>query len=64
MEFARELTSHIQRWCAAEKVINFDDLCEMIILEQFKNTLPQRSALYISVQRPSTAVKAAELADA
>lgn len=63
VEFIRDLTSHFQRWCAAAKVASFDGLCELIVLEQFKNILPQRVATYVNEQKPSTAFRAAELAD-
>lgn len=41
----------------------FADLVELIILEQFKNVIPQRIATYLSERKPSTVLKAAELAD-
>ncbi|XP_034078707.1 uncharacterized protein LOC117550381 isoform X2 [Gymnodraco acuticeps] len=63
VEFIRDLTSHFQRWCAAAKVASFDGLCELIVLEQFKNILPQRVATYVNEQKPPTAFRAAELAD-
>ncbi|KAI9525923.1 hypothetical protein NQZ68_002471 [Dissostichus eleginoides] len=37
------------RWCTAAKVASFDGLCELIILEQFKEVIPQRVATYRSV---------------
>ncbi|KAJ4920941.1 hypothetical protein JOQ06_023085 [Pogonophryne albipinna] len=52
-----------ERWCAAAKVASFDGLCELIVLEQFKDILPQRVATYVNEQKPSTAFRAAELAD-
>ena len=63
VEFVHDLTSHFKRWCAAANVNNFDDLGELIVLQQFKNTLPQRIAMYVSEQKSTTAFKAAELAD-
>ena len=63
MEFIRDLISHFQRWCAAGKVTSFDGLCELIVLEQFKDVIPQRVATYVNEQKPSTTLRAAELAD-
>lgn len=33
------------------------------MLQQFKNSIPQRIATYVSEQKPPTVLKAAELAD-
>ena len=63
VEFVRDLTTHFHRWCAAEKVDTFDGLCQLIIMEQFKNVAPQRVATYLNERGPATALKAAELAD-
>ncbi|XP_034001760.1 uncharacterized protein LOC117494871 [Trematomus bernacchii] len=63
VEFVCDLTSHFQRWCAAAKVVSFDGLCELIVLEQFKDVIPQRVVTYVNEQKPSTALRAAELAD-
>lgn len=37
VEFACDLLCHFKRWCTAADVDNFDDLRELIVLEQFKN---------------------------
>ena len=44
MDFARELTNNLSRWCMASDVDDFDSLCNLVILEQFKNSLPSRVA--------------------
>ncbi|KAI9534879.1 hypothetical protein NQZ68_010265, partial [Dissostichus eleginoides] len=38
------------RWCVAAKVASFDGLCELIVLGQFKDVIPQLVATYRSVQ--------------
>lgn len=38
VEFVRDLTSHFKRWCTAANVNNFDDLGELIVLEQYTST--------------------------
>ena len=63
VEFVCELTIHFQRWCSASKVYSFDKLSNLIVLEQFKNSIPERVATYVTEQKPINVVKAAELAD-
>ena len=63
VEFVRDLTCHFQHWCSATKVSSFVSLCELIILEQFKDAIPQSVSIYVNEQKPTTALKAAELAD-
>ncbi len=48
VEYARDLNIHFKRWLAAVNVTNFDDLCNLVVLEQFKNMLPGRLATYVS----------------
>lgn len=62
IEFARDLVTHFSRWCSASDVKDFDDLCNLV-LEQFKNSVPERIAVHISEQKVKTAVVAAALAD-
>lgn len=42
-EVARDLSSFFNRWLAAEGVETFNALQDLLILEQFKNILPERS---------------------
>lgn len=63
LEFARELGTHFHRWCEAVGVTDFGGLCDLIVLEQFKNLVPERLAMYISEKKVSTAAEAAALAD-
>lgn len=63
MEFVRELTNHFIRWCVASSVDNFDGLCNLVILEQFKDTLSKRVATYLNERKVTTAAEAAGLAD-
>lgn len=62
-EWARELTSFFHCWLTAEEVDSFDELCDLMILEQLKNTLPDRIGTYISEHHVKTAADAAVLAD-
>lgn len=63
LEFARDLQMHFSRWCSAAEVSDFKGLCNLIILEQFKNSVPSRVAVYVSEQKAQTVTKAAMLAD-
>ena len=63
MEFVRELTNHFNRWCVASSVDNFEGLCNLVILEQFKDTLPRRVATYLNERKVTTAAEGAGLAD-
>ena len=62
-ELVRELSSFFNRWLAAENIKTFEQLSELMVLEQFKNIVPERVATYISEQKPKTAAGAATLAD-
>ena len=44
----RELTTHLNHWCIASSGENFEGLWNLVILEQFKDTLPSRVATYIN----------------
>lgn len=63
MEFARDLTMHLKRWLTALDVTTYEDLCNLIVLEQFKNCLPDRIAKWITEQKLTTAADAAVSAD-
>lgn len=63
VEFVRDLTTHFKRWLAALEITTFDDLCELVILEQFKNRLPGRIATYINEHKVASAAEAAVSAD-
>lgn len=62
-EVVRELVSHFDRWYIASNVDNFERLRDLIILEQFKNIVPDYIAIYINEKKPHDAVEAAVLAD-
>lgn len=62
IEFARELCTHFSRWCGALKVSTYEALCDLIVLEQFKNSVPGHIAVYISEHKVKTVTEAAALA--
>ena len=54
---------HFNRWCTASEVDNFESLCDLILLEQFKTAVPQQIATYIGEKEVKTVAEAAALAD-
>lgn len=65
MEFARELVTHFNHWCTSLNVHTCTDLCDLIVLVQFKNSVPSHIATYIPVNehKVKTAAEAAILVD-
>nr|XP_046250447.1 uncharacterized protein LOC124062051 isoform X4 [Scatophagus argus] len=63
MEFARDLVTFFNRWCNSLKIDSYVALCDLIVLEQFKNSVPSHIAVYISEHKVKTATEAAALAD-
>lgn len=62
-ELARELELCLTRWCNASAVESKEDVVNLLVLEQFRNTLPSQTAIYIAERKVSTAAEAAVLAD-
>ncbi|KAK0141255.1 hypothetical protein N1851_021770 [Merluccius polli] len=63
VEFAREKSTLFDKWCQASKVATFDNLRELIVLEEFKNRLPEKIVIYLSEQKVTCVTDAAVLAD-
>ena len=63
VEFARDLRLQYQRWCVASNVQTVDDMTDLIVLEQFKTTLPERVAIYIAEKQTANEADAAMLVD-
>ncbi len=62
-EVVRDLVSYFDRWCVASAVDDFEKLRDLVILEQFKNIVPDYIATYINEKKPKDAMEAAVLAD-
>lgn len=62
-EVARELSTHFNRWCSAVDVTTFEQLSNLIVLEQFRNILPERIATHVAERNLKTATEAASVAD-
>ena len=63
LEFSRDLVNSFNRWRMASGAGTFEDLCDLMILEQFKNAVPGRIATYVTEQQVTTVGEAAALAD-
>lgn len=57
IEFTRDLVTHFSQWCSSLKVDTVDDLCDLVVLEQFQNSVPSHIAVYISDHKVKTAAK-------
>lgn len=51
------------RWCLSQKVRKFDQLKELMLLEEFKNCVPTSVVTYLNEQKVSSLANAAVLAD-
>ncbi len=63
VEFVRKLVTYFSPLCIALKVETYDALCDLVILEQFKNSAPSHIAIYINDHVVKTAAEAAALAE-
>ena len=63
VEFAREKEILFNRWCASQKAETKEHLRELVLLEEFKNCVPEAVATYLSEQRVARIGDAAVLAD-
>lgn len=63
VEFARELVLYFNRWCSSAGVKTFDQLCDLVVLEQFKQSVPETVATYINEHKVKSPNEAAVLAD-
>lgn len=63
IEFAREKETLFDRWRIASKAADDSSLRELILLEEFKNSVPERLVTYLNEQKVVTLSQAAVLAD-
>lgn len=54
LEFACDLTTHFSCWCSGLGANNFKRLSKLMLLEQFKSSIPVHVAKYISEQKTKT----------
>lgn len=58
VEFAREKKVSFEKWCLASKVTTFEELQELVLLEDFKTCVPENVVVHLNEQ------KVAKLSDA
>lgn len=63
LEFARDLLNRFNHWFSAAGVVSYKDLSDLIVLEQFKNTLRDHIATYVNEHKVSDVLEAASLVD-
>ncbi|KAL0153620.1 hypothetical protein M9458_051100, partial [Cirrhinus mrigala] len=63
VEFAREKKSLFEKWCFTNKVTSFDQLQELVLLEDFKNCAPEPLVVHLNEQKVNTLSEAAVIAD-
>ncbi|XP_071059685.1 solute carrier family 26 member 6-like [Pseudochaenichthys georgianus] len=63
VDFAREKKVLFDRWCRACTADDIASVCELMLLEEFKNCVPERTVVYLNEQRVTTLQQAATLAD-
>lgn len=63
VEFAREKSNLLDKWCTACKVNDFAQLRELVLLEEFKSCVPERIVVYLNEQKVTSLTSAAVLAD-
>ncbi len=63
VEFAREKGTLFDKWCQSNKVNDFEQLRELVLLEDFKNTLPDKIVVHLNEQKVNMLAQAAVFAD-
>lgn len=62
-EFVREKEILFDRWCTSQNVKDFAQLKQLIMLEEFKNCLPEKVTTYLNEHKVTEVSKAAILVD-
>ncbi|KAL0152923.1 hypothetical protein M9458_051752 [Cirrhinus mrigala] len=63
VEFARGKRTLFGKWCLASKVASFEQLQDLILLEEFKNCIPENIVVHLNEQKINSLSEAAVLAD-
>ena len=53
----------VPQWCFAANVKTYDTFKDLIVLEQFKSTLPERVVIYVAEKQAKNKAEAAVLVD-
>lgn len=63
VEFAREKSTLFDRWIKACNASVYNSLRKLLLIEEFKNSVPECTALYLNEQKVTTVQQTAILAD-
>ena len=63
VEFAHDKRRLFERWCSSRKVVDLDDLKELVLVEEFKRCVPPSICTYLDEHGVVTLHEAAVLAD-
>lgn len=63
VEFCHVLSTLFGRWRLASDVQTFDQLCEPLLLEEFKATRPKHMTIYVEERNVKTLSDAGVIAD-
>ncbi len=54
VEFAREKNTLFEKWCFASKITTFEELQELVLLEDFKTCVPESVVVHLNEQSDKT----------
>lgn len=63
VEFVRDLVIQFDRWRKSSKATSYGELCDLLVLEQFKNTVSEQIATHLSERGVLKPMDAAVMAD-
>ncbi len=63
VEFAHEKGTLFDKWCQSNKINDFEQLRKLVLLEDFKNTLPEKIVVHLNERKVNTLAQAAVSAD-
>lgn len=63
VEFAKDLTKFFKRWCSALDVTTYEELCDLVVLEQLIDCVPPEVATHIIERGKASVSEAAAMAD-
>ncbi len=63
VEFAREKKTLFEKWCFSTKITTFEELQELVLLEDFKTCVPESVVVHLNEQKVTKLSDAAVLAD-
>lgn len=61
--FAREKGIIFDKWCLASKANDYDFLCELMLLEDFENCIPEHVVLYLNKQKVAKLEKHSQISN-